>query len=241
MGKSQLNGLTSELSLIADSSLVPRTHVQTALVEGWNTAVRILLENRLPTREEEDCFYNYLDYFSVDPSKGLDAGWSLIQGSALRDVLEGNLPDTSYYKNLPFYNDLPFNFQKSESLVWAFPQVPYYERRTKRIRQGMSHGVSIRVMKGLYYSPRIFQSETIEKNETKLIDVGVVAVTDKHIYFSGQEKSFRVPYVKIVSFDGYSEGFSIVRDAASARPQIFETGDGWFSYNLVANLAKRKS
>jgi len=35
----------------------------------------------------------------------------------------------------------------------------------------------------------------------------------------------------------YSDGIGIHRDAASAKPQIFVTGDGWFTYNLVVNLA----
>lgn len=30
----------------------------------------------------------------------------------------------------------------------------------------------------------------------------------------------------------------LMRDAASAKPQIFITGDGWFTYNLVTNLAQ---
>ena len=29
-----------------------------------------------------------------------------------------------------------------------------------------------------------------------------------------------------------------MRAAQSAKPQAFKTGDGWFAYNLVANLAQ---
>ena len=137
--------------------------------------------------------------------------------------------------------NLPFNFQKSETLVWAFPDVDYLERQTRRVRQGASHGVSIRVMRGLYYQPRQFRSESVETNVTKHVDSGTVAVTDKHIYFAGREKSFRIAYARIVSFDGYADGFGVVRDAASARPQMFVTGDGWFSYNLVTNLAQMRT
>ena len=28
-----------------------------------------------------------------------------------------------------------------------------------------------------------------------------------------------------------------MRDAQSAKPQVFKTGDGWFAYNLAVNLA----
>ena len=45
-------------------------------------------------------------------------------------------------------------------------------------------------------------------------------------------------YDRIVSFDPYDDGFGIMRDAQSAKPQTFRTGDGWFAYNLVVNLAQ---
>jgi hypothetical protein len=62
-------------------------------------------------------------------------------------------------------------------------------------------------------------------------------ITDRNIYFSGPQKSLRLPYKKIVSFQPFSDGFGLIRDAVSAKPQIFVTGDGWFTYNVVTNLA----
>ena len=29
-----------------------------------------------------------------------------------------------------------------------------------------------------------------------------------------------------------------MRDAQTAKPQMFRTGDGWFAYNLAVNLAQ---
>jgi hypothetical protein len=49
--------------------------------------------------------------------------------------------------------------------------------------------------------------------------------------------AFRIPYAKIVSFEPFDNGLGIMRDGVSAKPQIFVTHDGWFSYNLVSNLA----
>jgi hypothetical protein len=71
-----------------------------------------------------------------------------------------------------------------------------------------------------------------------LVDKGYVYITNKHIYFSGPSKSLRVPYNKIVSFLPFDDGIGIVRDAQTAKPQIFKTGDGWFTYNLLVNLAQ---
>jgi hypothetical protein len=66
----------------------------------------------------------------------------------------------------------------------------------------------------------------------------LVGVTDKHIYFSGSHKKFRIRYDKIVAFEPYCDGVGVQRDAATAKPQTFRTGDGWFAYNLITNLAQ---
>ena len=39
-----------------------------------------------------------------------------------------------------------------------------------------------------------------------------------------------------MEFELVSDGFGIMRDAQSAKPQALKTGDGWFAYNLAANL-----
>ena len=45
-------------------------------------------------------------------------------------------------------------------------------------------------------------------------------------------------YDRIVSFEPYEDGFGIMQEAQTAKPQNFRTGDGWFAYNLATNLAQ---
>ena len=47
-------------------------------------------------------------------------------------------------------------------------------------------------------------------------------------------------YDRIVDFEPYSDGFGIMPDAQTARPQAFKTGDGWFAYNLAVSLYQMK-
>lgn len=65
----------------------------------------------------------------------------------------------------------------------------------------------------------------------------MLGLSSKHIYFAGSHKRFRIRYDKIVSFEPYCDGVGLQRDAATAKPQAFKTGDGWFTYNLIRNLA----
>lgn len=232
VGKRPLNSLMHDMQTIQDSTIVQPSELKNVLREGWDTAVNTILEDYLPSAHEEKQLAVFVEYFSLRDDGGSPAARELLKGVVLRELMEGKIPQP------PNFGRLPFNMLPSESLIWPFTRVRYYERRTKIIRKGVSHGASIRVMKGLYYQPRVFRSEPVEVNETRLIDEGVVALTTQNIYFAGHEKSLRIPYKRVLSFDGYADGFSITRNAESAKPQIFLTGDGWFSYNVVAHLVQ---
>ena len=108
----------------------------------------------------------------------------------------------------------------------------YLETVVRRERQGTSHGLSIKVAQGLYYRPSTFRSRPIEWEETIHADTGLLGLTTKHIYYAGSRKKFRVRYDRVVSFDPYDDGFGIMRDAQTAKPQAFRTGDGWFACNM---------
>ena len=54
-------------------------------------------------------------------------------------------------------------------------------------------------------------------------DTGLLGLTTKHIYHAGSRKKFRIRYDRIISFDPYEDGFSIMRDNQTARPQTFIT------------------
>ena len=65
----------------------------------------------------------------------------------------------------------------------------------------------------------------------------MLGLTTKHIYFAGEKWKFRVRYDRIVTLEPFDDGVGIMRDAQTAKPQSFVTGDGWFVYNLAVNLA----
>jgi len=116
--------------------------------------------------------------------------------------------------------------------------VEYLEDKTRTQYVGGYQGVSIRVMKGVYYRVGGFRGNPVQRTERVHVDTGSMGVTNKHIYFSGPRKSFRVRHDKIVTFMPFSDGVGVVRDAATAKPQIFVTGDGWFTYNLLTNVSQ---
>lgn len=237
LGVGQIMNLEGELHNLAKEGYVSQDKIKEALILGWEEAVLHFLEDGNLDAQEEEKLVAYAEYFGFTQNDLDKRGiyTRFVQGAVLREVLEGKVP-----KRFKTADPLPFNFQKSESLVWAFSNVKYYEERIRREYVGGSQGVSIRIAKGIYYRVGHFKGYPIEREEQVYVDTGILAVTTKHIYFYGPIKSFRVPYSKIVSFTPYSDGIGIQRDAANAKPQIFVTGDGWFVYNLVINLAREQ-
>jgi hypothetical protein len=219
----------------AEKDFVPQADARLAIVCGWEAAVEKFLEDGLLDSEEERKLATFQKEWALDQSE-LDkrgALTKLVKAAVLRDVMEGKVPQRVSIEN----GSLPFNFQKQEQLVWVFQDVEYLEDKTRRQYVGRSAGISVRIAKGVYYRTGAFKGHPIERTERVSLGRGLLAVTTKHVYFEGV-KSFRLKHEKIVSYTPFSNGVGIVKDAASAKPQIFVTGDGWFTYNLLSNVAQ---
>ena len=194
-----------------------------------------VLEDGLLTLDEENALARYADHFGLSQQQLNRNGvqTTLVQAAVIRDVASGVVPQRQNFARRP-----PFNLMKSEKLVRVMDGVDYLEVVTRRERRGSSQGVSVRVARGVYYRPGTFRSRPIGREETVHADTGMLGLTTKHIYFARSRKRFRVRYDRIVAFDPYEDGFGVMRDAQTAKPQTFRTGDGWFTHNLAANLAQ---
>lgn len=234
-GSGGFDELLQKISSIEQKSLVPHTERGSLLVKAWESAVDQFLDDGILDEAEEKRLMEFKERFclSQDDLNRNGALTKTTKSAVIRDVLGGIIP-----QRVTIDGNLPINFQKGEQIVWAFPNSKYYEDKTRRTYVGGSQGVSIRVMKGVYYRTGSFKGRAVDHTERVHIDTGWVVVTNKNIYFAGPAKSTRIPYTKIVSFEPYSDGVGVMRDATTAKPQTFVTGDGWFTYNLVTNLAQ---
>jgi hypothetical protein len=220
------------------SELIDKNELNRLMIKGWETAVDQVLSDNILTKDEESKLVSFLNTFSLT-QKDVDQNGAytrLAQSAILSELVEGKIPS-----RMTVQGNLPFNFKKDEQLIWLFKAVQYYEQKTSREFVGASHGVSIRIARGIYYRVGAFKGHPVETSGSVLSDTGQLCVTNQHIYFAGATKSFRIPYSKIVTITPYSDGVCIQRDAANAKPQSFVVNDGWFINNLIANLAKMQT
>ena len=230
-----LKNLAVSIEKVVASSHIDELTMKTSVISGWENAVDAAFDDGVLSEEEETALSELQQHFSLTRQE-LDRKGALAKiakGAVLRDILNGMVPE-----RIQVDGHLPFNLQKKETLVWVFQNVDYYEEKTRTHYVGGSRGVGVRVAKGLYYRTGAFKGERIQTSETIHADTGLLGVTNKHIYFVGPSKSFRIAYNKIVSFEPFSDGIGVQRDAQTAKPQSFSTGDGWFTYNLITNLAQ---
>jgi len=230
-----LQQLEIQIEQIADTSFIRQNFLQDLIISGWEKSVEDAFNDGIITVEEENALEKFKEYFALS-DRVLDrngAHTQLVKEAILREILDGNLPDRIKIDGI-----IPFNLQKSEKLIWVFQDVDYYEEKTRTQYVGGGQGVGIRIAKGVYYRTGAFKGERQQTSETIHADNGLMGVTNKHIYFVGKGKRFRIAYNKIVAFEPFADGIGLQRDAATAKPQSFGTGDGWFTYNLITNLAQ---
>lgn len=207
---------------------------RTSVLAGvWSDALDTYLEDGLLSVEEEDRMTKLMRAWLLSSSdlEASGAFWRASKAAVLRDVISGS---PAFLEN----TGVPVNLASGEGVVWFFPDVEYYEDVTTRATVGGSQGVSIRVMSGLYYRVGAFKAKPVYTTDRKRIDGGFLVATNKNLFFVGKRTSKKIPYSKIVSFEQFSDGIGLMRDAATAKPQVFVTGDGWFANNLITNLAR---
>ncbi len=194
------------------------------------------LKPELLNDQIENKLENYLAYFRISEKELLEHGQAenkFEKIKILKGVYQGSIIafDTQIKQTL--------NFKKDETLIYLFEDIPYIELQTKREFLGSSMGGRI----GSYnssFSMREYRGKTIEHLENTVIGVGVFAITNEHLYFQSNQKSFKVKINKIVSVNHASDGVTIQLDAAKSIPQIFMIDsyyDSWFVHQLILNLS----
>lgn len=224
----------SEIKEIATESNIDITSLEHEFCAALDNAIEQYLDDGVIDTEEERTVARFVQYSGLSQNV-LNAHHSLekvVQSKVLQDILQGRTPAS----RITITGDFPFLLAKTEHLVWLFRNITLHQQKTRREYVGRTHGMSFRIMKGVYYRTGGFKGHPVETSFMQRIGVGSVCLTDKNLYFASPEKSLKIPYTKILSVESYSNGIGLQKDGANDKPIFLEGINSWFTYNVIANL-----
>ena len=201
---------------------------------GHNISIAVegTLEDGLLSLDEKNALARYTGYFSLD-QHDLDQNGvqtSLVQAAVLRDVTQGIIPKRQLVNGA-----VPFNLMKSEQLVWVTQGVDYLETVVRRERRGSSHASASGSPGACTTGPAPPQPAHRVGGVSPRRHRDAGSHDQAHLL---RRQAVTGPVRPDSRFDPFSDGFGIMRDAQTAKPQTFRTGDGRFAYNLAMNLAQ---
>lgn len=225
-----------ELQRIADAAHINAKRRLAVYREAYEDMVTDFLDENGLSQEEEDRLLDFKDALELGQdeldTKGLFS--RVVMAGTLRDLEEGKQP-----KRVNLGRSVPFLFQKSEYVIWVFPNVDLYEPQTRTEFQGRSQGVSFRIAKGVHYRTGSFKGRPVQITELKHQGNGMLALTNKQFYFHGGMKAFKLPYNKLVTMEVFEDGLRMQKDGVRSKPQTFRGADGWFVQNAVNIIMSR--
>ena len=96
--------------------------------------------------------------------------------------------------------------------------------------------MSVRVARGVYLRSSAFKGEPVRTEYLSEEGTGLLAVTNRAVYFYSPAKSFKIIPKKIIAVEAFSDGISITPDGASPKPRFVKVDDPWFAANVITRL-----
>ena len=223
-----------EIKAIVANSCIDAISLENEYVKVFDQAVDRYLNDGIISTREEQMVARFLQFTGMQQAR-LNENKSLekvLQSKVLEDILSGNKPKP----RITIAGDFPFMLGKTENLIWLFRNITLHQQKVRREYVGRSSGVSVRIMKGVYYRTGGFKGHPVETTVMQRVGVGSVCLTDKNLHFSSPEKSLKIPYSKILSVESYSNGVGLQKDGVNDKPIFLENINSWFVYNVIANL-----
>jgi hypothetical protein len=225
--------LAGKAQELAKAGHLTDEQVRNEVQAGYAAAVADALADSMLTEDEE----NRLDAFQKALAVPFDfeTQMRIVKAGTIRDLTEGKVPERLKVSNPEELGR--FNIKNDEQFVWIFPGATLLQERRHRTYEGVSSGMSVRVARGVYYRVGAFKGQPIDTTSIEETDSGGLVVTSERLIFAGHTRSVVLPLKKIATFQPFDDGIGVAKEGINSKLVFFRTGDGWFTYNLMKNLA----
>ena len=188
--------IEEEINNINDYLKQDSSFRNTVLIKSLEKAIYNSLDDGIVNEEEEKSIKEFINHFqlSIDELSNNEAYAKLAKSLVIGDILNGILP-----KRIQVTNQIPFNLQKNEKLIWLINGVDYYTDKVRREYVGGYQGMSLKIARGVYYRFGGFRGHPVVTTEKVFLGSGILGFTNKQLYFFNSKTSFRIRYDKIIS------------------------------------------
>lgn len=215
----------------SDAQYAP-DELRTKVLSGLAIALDAALTDLELSQNEVGRFNAIVDAFDLDETAFDEAGirQKLVQALVLKDLSEGR-PST----RVQVSTQLPIALKRGETIQWLFNDVTRREPRTSYHYEGGSHGISIRLVKGLSYRVGSHRGQRVSTTEVVTVGSGALAVTNSALYFIGGVNSKKMPLSGVVSVDAFDDG--VIVTPSRGKQQIYQMSDAMVAANIILKSA----
>jgi hypothetical protein len=228
MEPSHFRTMTEE---IAHKNLISDPEIRQLAITGLQNMITSASTHQAMSEEEDQRITGLCNTFNIQVNELGDPGMRFAKSQFLRRLDEGKFPTGVHLTGMPI------NLERNEQPIWLFNNVTYSTIRQRTQYVGASQGMSIRVMKGVYYRAGTFKGEPIRTEHLSKEGRGIFVITSHNVYFWSPMKAFKIPIKKIIAMQPYSNGIQLMRDAANAKPYFFDLDDPLFACDAIARLS----
>ena len=125
-------------------------------------------------------------------------------------------------------------FEKSEQPCWAIKGVRLKRDRHKQTYVRIHAPQKIIARNGIYVNANSYRGTTVNEQWSEIVAIGTVLLTNRNLRFIAGEKSFRIPWKKIVYISPHRVGVSIKKDTKT--PVQLTGFDPWFLVNFASAI-----
>ena len=128
---------------------------------------------------------------------------------------------------------------RSEQPVWLFDDAEYRLGSLPADRISTITGVAAAGRTPPYYPPQLFAGRQAPSDGWETVAAGRMALTSHGLRLRGSTIDVTLSYGSVHRWEPYRDGIGAVvsQPDQPERLAVFLNGDGWFTYNLVRNLA----
>ncbi len=217
------------VSRLIPLSVTQKEQVGLTVLDG---ATRVFLEDGIISDSEQREIDEFVQALSL-PINNLPQQFAgsdinkIQQANILRQLQKGQSPP-------PLNVNLPIMLTASEYVVWTYPDVTMYQEKIEKEWVGRSSGMSVRVIKGVYYRTGGMKGHPVEHSKLEKQAIGTLVLTNKNFIFYSPTKSAKIPYKKLIGVTPYTDGLELQKDGANSKRQIFQGFDSWFAVNFLS-------